>query len=306
MKMKFNNIIDNKISGSNWASYLKLYIAEANDIDKDTTLEVRLVSGSWNNGNGQYMDSPQTTDGVSWNFKLSSGSGAWVTPGGDLRSTPGPGGVELTQSYDYRSPKDLELDVTVATNMIYNNLMSMGTDAFMVKLIEEQEFISDPHTQTQFQFYSVDTNTIYPPCLEFRWDDFTYETGSLNEIDTKDLFVSIDNNPGTFRNESVNEFRLNVRPTYPTRTYQTSSLYTSNSILPTSSYYAIKDLDTNEFVINFDSNFTKISCDDKGNFFTIYMNGLEPERYYKILIKTEVNGNVIVKDDNYYFKVING
>ena len=99
---------------------------------------------------------------------------------------------------------------------------------------------------------------------------------------------------------------MNVRPTYPARTYQTSSLYTSNNILPTSSYYAIKDLDTNEFVINFDSNFTKISCDNKGNFFTIYMNGLEPERYYKILIKTEVNGNVIVKDDNYYFKVING
>jgi len=36
------------------------------------------------------------------------------------------------------------------------------------------------------------------------------------------------------------------------------------------------------------------------------MNGLEPERYYEILIKTTVEGNTIIKDDQYYFKVING
>ena len=31
----------------------------------------------------------------------------------------------------------------------------------------------------------------------------------------------------------------------------------------------------------------------------------EPERYYEILIKTVVDGNTIIKDDQYYFKVIN-
>jgi hypothetical protein len=36
------------------------------------------------------------------------------------------------------------------------------------------------------------------------------------------------------------------------------------------------------------------------------MSGLEPERYYKILIKTLINGSTIIFDDNYYFKVING
>ena len=36
------------------------------------------------------------------------------------------------------------------------------------------------------------------------------------------------------------------------------------------------------------------------------MNGLEPERYYKILIKTVIGGSTIIFDDNYYFKVING
>jgi hypothetical protein len=34
------------------------------------------------------------------------------------------------------------------------------------------------------------------------------------------------------------------------------------------------------------------------------MNGLEPERYYKVLIKTILdNGETVVFDENYYFKV---
>ena len=36
------------------------------------------------------------------------------------------------------------------------------------------------------------------------------------------------------------------------------------------------------------------------------MNGLEPERYYSILVKTIVDDNTIVLDENYYFKVVNG
>ena len=71
-------------------------------------------------------------------------------------------------------------------------------------------------------------------------------------------------------------------------------------------YYAIKDLDTNEYVIDFDGNYTKLSLDDNGSYFTLYMNGLEPERYYKILIQTTVNGSTIVFDENYIFKVTNG
>ena len=91
-----------------------------------------------------------------------------------------------------------------------------------------------------------------------------------------------------------------------TKLCQTSSLFTNLNYLPTSSYYAIKDLATNEFIINFDDNYTQISSNANGNYFDVYMSGLEPERYYKILIKTTINGSTIISDDNYYFKVING
>ena len=134
----------------------------------------------------------------------------------------------------------------------------------------------------------------------------TFDIEQLNVINTPDIFMSLDNNQGVFYSESINNFRLNVRPEFPVRTFETSSIDTLNYALPSSSYYAIKDLDTNEFVVEFDKEFTQISCDPTGSFFKVYMNGLEPERYYQILVQTEIQGNTIVMDENYYFKVING
>ena len=36
------------------------------------------ISGSWNNGTGQFLNSPQSTNGCSWKDRLSSGSGTWA------------------------------------------------------------------------------------------------------------------------------------------------------------------------------------------------------------------------------------
>ena len=118
--------------------------------------------------------------------------------------------------------------------------------------------------------------------------------------------MSLAENPGEFNINSINRFRLNVSPLYPVRTFQTSSFFIGKNYLPTSSFYAVKDLDTNEYVIDFDTSYTQISADGKSNFFDIYMEGLEPERYYEILIKTTIDGSTRIYNDNYFFKVING
>ena len=300
---EINSIINNIIgSGSAYKSYLKLYVAEAQGINQNTTLELRILTGSWNNGSGQYLDSPQSTDGVSWNYRLSSGSGAWSTAGGDISNEI----INVTQSFDRRTIKDFVVDASNIIDSIYYDDAVDYTDSLIVKLIENQEFISGSTNQPMFKFFSVDTNTIYPPVLEFRWDDFTTSSNAPTEITTSDLQIALDENPGTFYSESINRFRLNVRPTYPVRTFQTASLYTTNHSLPVASYYAIKDLDTNEYIVDFDTTYTKISNDDNGSYFDIYMNGLEPERYYKILIQTTVDGSTMVKDEDYIFKVVNG
>ena len=331
---EIENIIDNKIgSGNKFSSSLKCFIAEAQGITKSTVVETFAVYGSWDNGNGQYLDSPQSTNGVSWRNRISSGSnnnwvtssfptyvtgsypsinyyggGNWYTGSDDTNNT----NLKVTQSLGYRSFKDLNLNVTDIVNIWYSSSNSIGgfeqieNEGFLLKFTESVEFNESTDIQPQLQYYSIDTNTIYPPVLEMKWDDSSFETGSLSEINTSDLVVALDNNSGIFYSESINRFRLNARKEFPVRTFQTSSIYTTNNFLNSSSLYAIKDLDTNEFIIDFDSQFTKISCDSTGNYFDIYMNGLEPERYYKILIQTTISGSTIVKDDKYYFKVVNG
>ena len=103
----------------------------------------------------------------------------------------------------------------------------------------------------------------------------------------------------------MQRFRVNVRDQFPTRRFQTTSLYLDNKALPSSSYWSIKDLDTEEIVVDYDTNYTKISYDASGSYFDVYMNGLEPERYYKLLFKTVLtNGETVISDNNYYFKVI--
>ena len=431
------------VTGSEWNAWsgsFKLYVAKATNVILNSNVKVYPSSGSWNNGSGQYLDKQQGTNGVSWVFMDFSGSRKWPTAGfaplltasysgsdnagGGLWYT-GSGGYDnvnddnivVSQSYNLRSTKDLDVDVTDILKVWYSSSkdinagkIEIANNGFMVKWDKEFEFVTSSAISPQLSFYSVDTNTIYPPTLEIKWRDFSYSTSSgdfkldrtltgsypsitssiscsftaslpdpasntgagsgasfkgeftspntmsrvfvdgtnvgsgykagdvltftaaqlngisglsdadgdatvtlstfdiqqLDVIDTPDLFVALDDNPGVFYSESINKFRLNCRKEFPKRTFITSSLETKQHALPSSSYYAIKDLDTNEFVVDFDKEFTQISCDSTSSFFTVYMNGLEPERYYNILIQTEINGQTIVMDENYYFKVVNG
>jgi len=314
------DIISNKISGSAYDVYFKNFIAEAQGINSDTFLEILPVAQNWNNGTGYTLDSPIVKDGSSWAYSSYSGSNSWSMSGigftGSYNSTYSSQGggnfftgsiYKVTQSFELRSEKDIEVNVKTTVNAWSSSILP--NYGFIVKLTGSQEFNPSEYIQPQFKYYSVDTNTIYPPCLEFRWRDYqSVLTGSLTGsiVTTSDIKMSLSQNSGIFYPTSINKFNLNVSPLYPNRVYQTSSLFTNLNYLPTSSYYAIKDLATNEFVVNFDNQYTQISSNSTGNYFSVYMSGLEPERYYKILIKTIINGSTLIFDDNYYFKVING
>jgi hypothetical protein len=327
-QQEIENILDNIIGNKSWEAYFNSFIATAQGINSEYTLEVWPVAQDWNNGTGEYLDSPQTTNGVSWAFPTTSGSenweilgsvgtelytssfnssfssqggGNWFYSGSDTPS------YRVTQSFNLRDLKDFNLDVTNIVDKWYSG--SIPNYGFITKWEDSIEFNTSSFNQPILKYYSVDTNTIYPPQLEFKWRDFsTVLTGSLSSkiVTTTNLKLSLDENQSTFFPESINRFKLNVSPLYPTRVFQTTSLYTNQHFLPTSSYFAIKDLDTNEFIINFDELYTQISSNSNGNYFDIYMSGLEPERYYKILIKVILNGSTKIFDDNYYFKIVNG
>jgi len=308
-----NDIINNKISGSDWTAYLRCYAANVTGLSEATTVYIYPVSQSWNNGTGKYLDQPITTNGVSWTWTDYSGSTPWQTgnfnPGttASYSSTVG-GGVWYTspsasQLFEYSNPIDIETDVKNIVSAWYSS--SIPNNGFIVKQASNEEFIDNLNVQVEMKFFSIDTNTIYPPQLEFRWDDASFITSSgISTINTDQMTVVIGENPGTFFPGSINKFRVNCRPTYPPRVFQTASLYVQNYYLPRESYWSLKDLSTNEIIIGFDDNYTKLSTDVSGSYFKMYMNGLEPERNYQILIKTIFSGSVLIFEDDYYFKVV--
>jgi hypothetical protein len=305
------DVINNKVGGSIWSASLRGFVAEVNGLNSTTTLEVYAVTGSWNMGTGKYAYSPEYTNGVSWYNRSSSGSGAWRTTGfpagvtGSYGSVSGGGNwytASYTQSFSYYDDKDINIDVTPVISSWYSG--SIANNGFIIK--QAVEFVDNLLYNINLDYFSRDTHTIYPPQLEIKWRDYSFVTGSLTEINVFPATIAIDNNPGTFYPDSDNIFRVNSRPEYPSRVFATASYFTQNYYLPTASYYAIKDLYTNEYVIDFDDQFTQLSVDANGSYFKLYMNGLEPERFYSILIKTTIDGSTMVFDDNYYFKVING
>jgi len=324
------------VSGSQWDAYLKLFIATAQGIVEDSIIEVwpaavSPTGSTWNNGTGTYLDQPLTTDGACWESPFFADGNAWPintltystgsfnatysVPGGGAwyTSSNGTNYTLVTESFDVRTVKDINVKVTDIVKTWYshsaitkvNNLPNQG---FLIKWEDNIEFNPNKLVQPVMQYYSVDTNTIYPPQLEIRWNDFVWETGSsgIEVLNQPNLKISLAENPGTFFPESINRFRLNVTQMYPPVVWTTSSLYTIQHYLPSgSSFYAVKDLDTNEYVIEF-SEYTKISADTTSSYFDIYMNGLEPERYYKVLVQVTAGGSTTVYDDKYYFKVVNG
>tara|TARA_R110000824_G_scaffold259613_1_gene448320 strand:+ start:6951 stop:8120 length:1170 start_codon:yes stop_codon:yes gene_type:complete len=337
VQSEIEDVINNKIGTKQWDVDFRSYIATAQGIVESTDLSVHPIAQSWYNGTGTYLNQPLTTDGASWyspNFLNSiawSGSGSdstnhyvtssynptYVAAGGGSWYHSGSDGTlyALTQSFDTRSEKDLKIGVKTIVENWYSS--SLGVDpssslpnyGFITKWENGVEFNSNTQIQPVMQFYSVDTNTIYPPELQFKWQDYsTVLTGSATAsiVTTTNLVTALAENPGIFTPQSVNRFRFNSAPKYPIPVWTTSSLFTGTNYLPTSSYYAIKDLDTNEFVVNFDTTYTQMSSDSEGNYFDVYMNGLEPERYYKIMVKTNINGSTLILDDNYYFKIVNG
>lgn len=337
---EIDDVLENKIGISSsaqllnnnlWKANLQCFIATSTGLQSNTTVECFPVYGDWDMGTGRYLDDPIQTNGTSWIWRTYSGSsgGQWLTSGYptcvtasyDTTWAVAGGGNWFTGSaqpwfnstlypitasvtFGFWDSKDLNLNVTNIVRARYTG--SISADGFILK--QAIEFIDDKDVQPELKYFSRDTHTIYPPSLQFSWRDYTWDSGSssMEILNTLPATITLAQNPGTFYPQSNNRFRINARPTYPPQVWQTSSVYLNNYYLPTASYWAVKDLDTNEMVIDFDTQFTQLSADATSSYFDIYMNGLEPERYYAILIKTEIDGTTQVFDDQYYFKVING
>ena len=320
------NVIETEISSStsedhflNFSASLKLYLAEGEEVPTSYTLEAYPLYDDWERGTGKFGDIPYATDGASW--INANASEYWTTPlpaltTGSYSGSDAEGGVwytgskgintSHTQTHSVSSTHDVNIDVSPSVKLHYSQslgIVAFGipNNGFILKLDDANEFQTSRNIF--LKYFSANTHTIYPPCLEFKWNDYT-ETGNLSEIVDPNCIVQIKNNQGRYTDEGKRRFDLHVRPANPARTFATSSNYLTNYFLPTASYWGLRDENTEEMVVDFDTTFTKISRGANGNFFNIYMNGLQPERHYRLLIKSNIQGSTNVIDSNMVFKVV--
>lgn len=299
-------------SGS-YAANLKLFLASAQNLNTTYSLDVFPVSQSWCMGTGQFAQVPQSVNGVSWMYTCLSGSSpAWVedtfywgnidlpswesasynweyVPTAGQPYYVGSGGswydyIESTQSFDYMSNKDINTDITdIMTEWFSGSIPNYGVIVKHPQAVEE-----NPNAFIDLKFFSVDTHTIYPPTIEFKWDDSYYFPQGGNFALSDQITVVLANNPGQFTQNEVYKMRIGTRYTYPPRQFTTSSVYLTNLYLSQNTCWALQDVKTGEMVVDFDENFTKLSADSVGNYFTLYTSGLEINRYYRLLIKTNI------------------
>ena len=319
---------------------LNMKVLKQQELPLEYTIYSYPISQSWDMGNGRYADQGSST-GANWNYRDYEGGNLWSTlnPTNDLynylinesnksyafRNGGGtwyysvPTGATVptssfcstlvtgsslivSQSFNYEA-SDIKMDVTP----IVKSWMCgcVPNEGFI--LLTSEELNTQNVSNGNLGFYSKETNTIYTPYLDVVYDDSIYTTGSLSPVtnDTQ-LSVVLKNIKKEYKSDSVARINVFARERFPLKNFTKATQQTAfltPKYLPTGSQYSIKDMETEEVIIDFDVG-TKLSCDTYGNYFMLDMSSLPQERYFKILIKTEVNGAVEVFDNNTYFKVI--
>tara|TARA_R110002012_G_scaffold198854_1_gene367762 strand:+ start:2967 stop:4184 length:1218 start_codon:yes stop_codon:yes gene_type:complete len=253
-------------------------------------------------------------------------SSSILTPGGGTWYT----GSQFYATQQFLEGDSLDTDFDVK-NIIHKFSASLNTNAtyptgienfgFLIKTVDSVESNASS-SFGEIQYFSSNTHTIYPPKLCFKWDDSKYTAYTVNEGGEIESLTSLGNVHFTNRDEfggtNVNIFnvkkeynqndvakiRIHIRDKYPTRTFATSSNFLNTNFFTSQSYYSIRDAHTEREIIPFNNQFTRLSSDDHGMFFKLYMKGLQPERYYRILLKHINNDGTTIYDDDYFFKVV--
>lgn len=342
--IKFDvNVISSSIASGDIVDpkfVLNMKVLKQQELPLEYTIYSYPISQSWDMGNGRYADQGSST-GANWNYRDYEGGNLWYTlnPTNDLynylinesnksysfRNGGGtwyysvPTGVTVptssfcstlvtgsslivSQSFNYEA-SDIKMDVTpIVKSWMCGCIPNEG---FI--LLTSEELNTQNVSNGNLGFYSKETNTIYTPYLDVVYDDSVYTTGSLSPV-TNDIQLSVvlKNVKKEYKSDSVARIGVFARERFPLKNFTKATQQTAfltPKYLPTGSQYSIKDMETEEVIIDFDVG-TKLSCDAYGNYFMLDMSSLPQERYFKILIKTEVNGAVEVFDNNTYFKVI--
>lgn len=211
-----------------------------------------------------------------------------------------------SQSFSYGQQSDVSMDITkIVRAWLCGCVPNQG-----LILISSLEISTPPLQQTNglLQFFSRDTNTIYSPYLDVAWDDSVFNTGSLDPVTGSiQNLITLNYLKDAYKAGSLPKIYVFARDRYPLKNFQKSyqqPVMVTPKYLPTSSYYMIKDAESEEVLVGFDQ-YTKLSCEpNNGNYFKLQTTGLPQERYLKIFIKVEyADGTVDITDTQKVFKI---
>ena len=313
--------------------YINLYDATSEELEAEQYVYAYMVSGSnWKQGTGKLDHDPVTDDGVSWRYRDEENTTPWVTgsvltDGGSWFTSSIDGQYEVSSSYQLTfDKKDLRIDVSdMVKNHIYSSSAypnrgfilkreSISPTDYTFAFDSGSDTTKDEASSDRFgnlKYFSRETHTIYPPKLEVVWDDSSWSTGSLDALSGDDLGrlkVYFKNLRQEYKEGSKVKFQVVGRELYPTTAFSSSAAELTVKYLPSGSiYYQVKDAETEEEIIPFGTG-SAISCDSSGNYFRLWMNGLQAERNYRFCIKV-VSGSgsdeeINYYDDNYEFRVV--
>jgi len=302
--------------------FLRLYEAEGNaEMTEEYKLAIQPISMSWTEGAGKFGDRPKNTNGCSWENRSNpiggteliwSGSGRGVTV---ITSSVFSDVVSSsTQTFSNQSP-DVEVEVTDMVSMWFGavrpNDHVVENNGMLIRFSGSQE--TDNQTFGHLKFFSRNTHTIFSPKLEVRWDDHKpitgSNTGSLNELTMSggvDNFLFMRGLRESYKENDRVKFNVGARKRYIQKSFSNSvQTVTGSYVAEGSGSYAIKDVATDEFIVPFDDDYTKLSCDSSsGMFFNQFLDGFYPDRTYKILLKLKYDdGQEQIFDDDFEFVV---
>ena len=314
------DVINNKIGNTNFSASINLKLASAYETPASHSVHAYPIFQYWDGGVGKYGDEPYDRSGCSWRYAGALSTNSWTLPHNSVSMSSGvtgsynatypgggnyytgSGGYKLHTSQSFETNDDLDINVDVTNGVLLHYTNSIANNGFLLKFDDDLEFSLT--SSIRHKYYSADTNTIFPPTLDIKWDDSSYSTGSLTVLTSSNAVINLHNNRSEYPDIARQRFRLFARPKFPTRTFTTSSIYRTNYALPSQSYWGLKDEFTEEMVIPFDTQYTKVSCDSTGPYFDVWMSGLQPERYYRVLVKTELDGATTIINNDATFKVI--
>ena len=134
------------------------------------------------------------------------------------------------------------------------------------------------------------------------WDESAYSS-SLSSADLDSYTVYTKLKP-EYKDTEITRIRIYTRDKYPQKS--PTNLFPTQTVkrLPQTTYYAIRDAATDEYIIPYDTIYTKVSCDNTSNYIYIDMNGFMPERYYRLEFKIVDGFTEQYVNDEIYFKVV--